>query len=317
MTNTIEALETYKMRLDIALKAAKICIFEVDLLQQTYTFFANSEDIFGVSADVILQDIAPYSSLPPKEYQESVAAYFSHPDDNQIINHAFQSIYKGMSISYEARMRAQQATYLWCRIDVTPILKNGVPIKMIGVITNINNLKQKALALEKAVQHDTFTKLYNKPAFLTLVQHELQNNQQQTHALIVIDIDNFKNINDTYGHLVGDEIVLEIAKQLKTTFRKQDIIGRFGGDEFIIFVKDVTDIHWLRKSVQRLLTCHAKPSIACTNSLGIALFPQDAQDLDTLMQHADEALYHAKHKKATFTFYDATMAENMCNKNNK
>ena len=135
--------ELYQQRLKVALKAAKICVFEVDLQKQLYTFFANSEDIFGVAGDGILADVAPFSELPPDAYQRAVSEYFSHPDDFETIGRAFQSVFQGKSTTYEARMRAGGSGYIWCKIDVSPVMEDGVPIKMIGVITNIEEQKAK------------------------------------------------------------------------------------------------------------------------------------------------------------------------------
>ena len=84
-----EQIEPYKERLHIALSAAKICIFEVDLTRQLYTFFENSEAIFGVTGEKILRDVQPYSRLSPEEYQKAVSLYFSHPDDSEVISAAF------------------------------------------------------------------------------------------------------------------------------------------------------------------------------------------------------------------------------------
>ena len=84
-----DELSSYKERLHIALKASKICVFEVDLSKQLYTFFENAEDIFGVSGETILNDVQPYSKLNPTEYQNAALKYFSHPDDADVINEAF------------------------------------------------------------------------------------------------------------------------------------------------------------------------------------------------------------------------------------
>lgn len=125
----LEEAKEYKERLRIALKAAKICVFEVDLTQQLYTFFENAEDIFGVSGEAILNDVRPFGKLEPAAYQKAVSEYFSHPDDQKVIDKAFQSIFSGQTTTYEARMRAGGSDYLWCKIDVTPILENQVPVR--------------------------------------------------------------------------------------------------------------------------------------------------------------------------------------------
>ncbi|WP_270525814.1 hypothetical protein [Longibaculum muris] len=82
-------LEDYKIRLDIALKAANVCVFEVDIVNQLYTVFENSEDIFGVPGEKILNDVRKYSQFTPEDYQKAVSLYFSHPDDYEVINQAF------------------------------------------------------------------------------------------------------------------------------------------------------------------------------------------------------------------------------------
>ena len=124
----------YKERLHLALKTAHICVFEVDLRNQLYTFFDNSEDIFGVSDDVILSDVASFAKLSPEEYRRAATNYFSHPDDAQVIANAFKEIFAGHHTSYEARMKAGNSKFTWCRLDLQPILANGVPVRMIGAI---------------------------------------------------------------------------------------------------------------------------------------------------------------------------------------
>lgn len=160
--NLLCELSNYKERLHIALKAAKICVFEVDLTKQLYTFFENSEDIFGISGNEILSDVRPYSKLSPSEYQQAVSEYFSHPDDTDIIDMAFKNIFNGKSTTYEARMKAGNTKFIWCKIDVTPIMSHNIPVKMIGVITDISAIKSKTKFLEEQTKLDIFTHLYNK-----------------------------------------------------------------------------------------------------------------------------------------------------------
>lgn len=300
--NDFQESKMYQARLSIALKAAKICVYEVDIVNQLYTFFENSEDIFGVSGDRILQDVQPFSKLEPAAYQKAVSEYFSHPDDAVVIDTAFQSIFEGKSTTYEARMRAGGSHFIWCKLDVTPIMENNEPIKMIGVITDITNIKKKTQKLENAVKYDAFTGLYNKNSSIEFIREQLAKKPNQSHALILVDIDNFKNTNDQYGHDVGDRILRLVAEKLKKTFRKNDIIGRFGGDEFIIFIPSVPNQEWLAKKLNKLIRCEEDGRI-CTNSIGVSLFPESAADFDMLFKKADEALYQSKQTKAAYTFY--------------
>ena len=96
-------------------------------------------------------------------------------------------------------MRAGNSEYKWCKLDVTPIIHQGIPIKMIGVITDIDQLKRKNIALQSAIMYDGFTGLYNKQSAAHFIKKRLKEYPQQKHALIVLDIDNFKHVNDTYG----------------------------------------------------------------------------------------------------------------------
>lgn len=293
--------EKYQKRLEIALKAAKICVFEVDLRKQLYTFFANSEDIFGVPGDRILADVAPFSKLPSEEYQKAASRYFSHPDDFAVIDQAFQCIFRGEATTYEARMRAGGSDYIWCKLDVSPIMKENVPVRMIGVITNIEKQKARAKKLEHAAKLDTFTGLFNKAAAIDMIKEALRQNPQQRHALVLLDIDNFKDFNDTYGHVAGDVVIKLVADSLKQCFRNTDIAGRYGGDEFIVLMEDVRDISWVGQRLQKLIRCEGD-GFRCTTSMGVAVFPQDGSSYEQLFLKADLALYNSKVNRSTLTY---------------
>lgn len=289
-------------RLTIAPKAAKICVFEVDILNQLYTYFENAEDIFGVSGEVILKGVRPYSELEPEGYRPAVSGYFAHPDDCAVIDEAFQCIFQGKPTTYQARIRAGGSDYIWCKLDVTPVIENGIPVKMIGVITDITNRKAKTDHLEEEARLDRFTGLYNKKYSTDRIRRQPRENFGQQHALVLMDADNFKYFNDTYGHAIGDFVIKAVADKLKDNFRKNDIIGRFSGDEFILFIQDVPDMERFMEKLQSLVTCE-RDGDRCTNSVGISMFPQDTQEFEVLFQKADEALCRAKLRKASYVFY--------------
>lgn len=301
-TNHLDEAALYKERLSIALKAAKICVFEVDLSRQLYTSFENAEDIFGVAEETILKDIQPYSTLPPEEYRLVVSNYFSHPEDEATIAEAFTRILGGQPATYIARMRAAGSKFIWCKIDVTPILKDNQPVRMIGVITDISDSKRTNDRLKEQILLDTFTGLYNKQAAFTLINKQFSEQSGGSHALILLDMDNFKCYNDTYGHYEGDHAIRRLADCIKETFRSSDILGRFGGDEFILLIKDFPDTAWLCEKIRPIikgLDCE----LPLTTSAGIAIYPQDGTTFEDLFQKADKALYHSKKEKSAFTFF--------------
>lgn len=301
-TANFDEINLFKERLTIALKAAKICVFEVDLVQQLYTFFENSEDIFGVTGDVILKDVQPYSKLSPQEYRLAASNYFSHPEDETIISKAFCHILNGQSTTYQARMRAGGSNFIWCKIDVTPVMYDNKPIKMIGVITDISHIKRENDLLKEKATTDTFTGLYDKEHSVALIKELLLQDKHLYHAFILLDIDNFKIYNDTHGHYEGDNAIKELATLISKTFRASDVLGRFGGDEFMIFIRDFPNTAWLcekLKPIVRFQNCDQ----SLTTSIGISIYPQDATTFEELFRKADMALYRSKETRGSFSFF--------------
>ncbi len=293
----MDELERYKERLSIALNAAKICIFEVDLKKQLYIFFENAEVIFGVSGDVILNDVRPFSLLDPEAYRQACSEYFSHPDDEETIRDAFERVLRGEPVTYEARMRAGGSGFVWCRIDAAPVIREGKPSRMIGVVTDITDIRQKREKLEQAARLDDFTGLYKKGYAAEQIEKRIRSGKGSHYLLIVLDIDNFKIINDTYGHDRGDRIILETARILKREFRDAYIVSRFGGDEFLLFLQDDGNRQAFGKRLEMLLRFKAD-GLICTNSIGIARYPQDGSCFEELFRKADQALYRAKAARA-------------------
>lgn len=289
-------------RIQIALKAARICVYEVDLVKQLYTCFENAEGIFGISGEEILKDVQVYSQLSPGEYQQAVSDYFAHPDDQPVIDKAFRAVLQGKSFTYQARMKVRNRDFIWCQISVTPIMENGVPKRMIGVITDIHHLKTENQLLEKEAYRDSFTGLYTKSHFVKIVGRILAENSDKEHALILMDLDNFKQINDTFGHHAGDDVLLSVSRNIKRLFRKSDIIGRFGGDEFMVLVRGIDNRNWLEDRLNTLVH-HDDNPYNVTMSIGVSFYPKDAKNYDELLEKADDALYQSKRNKNSVTYF--------------
>ena len=292
---------TYRNKIQTALRAAGLCIFEVDILRQRYTFFENPEAIFGKNEQTILREIEPFCALPEKEYQEKISEYFSHPDDAETINRAFQAVFSGSSYVYEARMKAGDSAFNWCLLHVTPVFENGAVRTMVGVISNIQNTKEKLLKLEDSVQLDSFTGLCSKQRFIELTDMILSENPERRCAMLVIDLDHFKAVNDTYGHMCGDEILLAISGHIRSLFRKSDIVARFGGDEFVILMLDADSDAAVGRATKFL---HQPDNrFGVTKSVGIALRTPEDTGFRSLFQKADQALYTAKETRDTYVVY--------------
>ena len=298
----LKELEKSNLRFSVALKMARICIFEVDLTRQLYTFFENSEAIFGVTGEKILRDVQPYSRLSPEEYQKAVSLYFSHPDDSEVISAAFSSVLSGRPASYIARMKAGETQFIWCKIDVTPIMENNVPVRMIGTVTDMNQIKAQIDDLQKQAHYDSLTGLYLKKYAKDQIQTILREQPQQRHALLLIDLDNFKYINDTYGHLTGDRVLKATGDTLKRLFRNSDVLGRFGGDEFVVFLRNIDGRKEFLPKVESFLRS-ADKDFAVTKSIGISVFPNDGATYRALFEAADTALYKAKKTRNAYALF--------------
>jgi len=177
-------------------------------------------------------------------------------------------------------------------------------------------LKSKTKQLAFQAFHDNLTKLPNRALFydrLTQSISQIKRNQQM-FALLFIDLDNFKQINDTLGHNIGDEVLKISAQRLRTCIREQDTLSRLGGDEFTIILQDIKHINIAAKIAKKIIKLIAEKIIidnttlytAC--SIGISIAPNDTLDKDDLIKYADSAMYHAKSKgRNTYRFYSTDM----------
>ena len=295
-------LQKFKERFGFVLKSTGTCVFEVELERRHYTFFENSDEIFGKTGEEILRDLGEMEKIQGTRRFDAITDSFFHFKDREYVERAEQEVKKGNAFSYQARMKHKNGSYAWCKIEVFPVEEEGIPVRMIGVITNINSLKRENLKLREKIYFDNFLRIYTKEYSLEMIEKTLETMSFQLHALIIMDMDNFKEVNDTYGHSEGDRVLLETAAQLKEKFRTTDIVGRFGGDEFIILMCSIPDTECVRKKLEGILH-ESRLKHGVTKSAGVAVFPEDGVSLDQLFVRADKALYAAKKVKNTYCFY--------------
>lgn len=160
-------------------------------------------------------------------------------------------------------------------------------------------------------QRDPLTRTYNKVSAKALSESYLKESEQtDCHACFFLDIDDFKAVNDTYGHKCGDEMILYCTDVLTSNFRRSDVISRFGGDEFFILMRDVKDEDYIRLKAQNLLDHFARNTYHATISIGISLYPKHGTSYEELLSHADVALYDAKSKgKRSYSIYETDMEQ--------
>jgi len=198
---------------------------------------------------------------------------------------------------------------VWVRTDINFLVdpENG-HLCAIWTLRDINTKVQASLNLLQAAERDEMTGLLNRASTTRQIQQTLKQHGQAQHALFILDVDNFKALNDTYGHQAGDRFLITLAKALKNCFRDNDIVGRIGGDEFFILMKNVPSSAIVAEKASTLLGithvfCDEYQDLHLSVSIGISLSPLNGTTLDTLYTNADKALYQAKRKgKNQFVF---------------
>lgn len=209
------------------------------------------------------------------------------------------------NFTFEYRSVITKGEIQWCRVFINFILEpmQG-DVCMLMYARNINDEKIREQNLKEGAERDSLTKLYNRATMQHKIDYELSDSSMigKTCVLYMMDLDNFKVINDTYGHLYGDAVLCEITSRIKSVFRGSDIIGRVGGDEFIVFLPDVPSFDFVLEKADSICRSLRNPvkfdkkgfTISC--SVGIAISPQHGMVFKDLYEAADEALYAAKAK---------------------
>ena len=212
----------------------------------------------------------------------------------------------------------------WAEVVFTPIVLEGHNVIYIvwRDISEQKNIREELIEqkniLHHQANHDDLTELPNRVFFNNRLQQTIDEAKynQTEFALFFIDLDQFKHINDSLGHEVGDKVLKAVTERLKAKIRKKDILSRLGGDEFTIIVNKLADAQSVAKLAQKILDVLKQPihieghTLYVTSSIGISLYPQDNTDAHDLLKYADTAMYKAKDMgRNNFQFYSAEMTE--------
>ncbi len=226
---------------------------------------------------------------------------------------------------HEHRMRRPDGSVVWVfdRGDVVERDEQGRPLRMVGSFTDVTERRQAEELTQRLAFYDALTGLPNRRLMLDRLQHalELGRRNGQLGALMFIDLDNFKSLNDSHGHASGDALLQEVARRLRECLRANDTAARMGGDEFVVIAEDLGTLPLEAASqaqaiASRLVECIAQPyelegkRYCGSGSIGIALFGLPHDTADELLKRADFAMYQAKDAgRNTLCFFDPAMQE--------
>lgn len=290
-----------KMLFNALIDLSDELFFALDIRTSLIQYYGDGRKPFGLGEN--------YYRFP----DEIIQADLIYPKDILTFIKLSENMKNGVYEPIDVRFVAKDGSFHYYKVSYQTLYnKKNEPVFSIGKAVNIQREKD----LEFNSTMDLLTNCLNKITAQKYIEDILALECDSQHALFIIDIDDFKAINDSMGHHFGDMVLCELAKLLKKYFRQQDIIGRIGGDEFVVFVRDVVDRNALIQQAKRIAESfhticlsHGK-NHQIAGSIGIACYPADADNYESLYIAADKALYQSKaNGKNGYTFYEKTFAD--------
>ena len=244
---------------------------------------------------------------------------FLHGDDiNQpgleIIQVAIKAEHEGKAVLRNYR---KDGSLFWNELSIAPVRdETGKVTHFIGVQNDISDTKYYQDALEHQANHDALTDLPNRNLLQDRIVQAIVHAERSARliAIVFIDLDNFKLINDSLGHTAGDQLIKAVAERLQSTFLPVDTVARLGGDEFVLVLSDQLSAELISRETERIDEVFSAPfdidgqEIFISYSAGFSLYPQDGKDAEVLLMNADVAMYRAKERSGnSFQFYAPEM----------
>lgn len=261
-------------------------IFHIDVKSKTMFHNDDNAQTFGV----------------PKKIPNFIETFIENKlipeEDIQSYREYAEKLLTGENMDYEIRAAVDIGVYEWFCVKSTFIYnKKGEPTEIFGRMKNI----QKTKDLEQKATHDSLTKAMNKVSFEEKASNYIcKASLDKKHALVFIDIDDFKTVNDSYGHHFGDFILENFAKRINNCIREEDLLGRVGGDEFAVYLKGVSNEEMALERVNSMIERMIKPisnseySHKIGISIGVALISNPNDTYEKALRRADKAVYNAK-----------------------
>ncbi|MED4753212.1 EAL domain-containing protein [Brevibacillus choshinensis] len=299
---------------------------EEDVLksEEKYRIIAeNTSDIISmINADGDFLYLSPshktlWEHDVPDEQIQNLLEWIAE-EDREIMGYAIRYTYStGKGYMAECRIKTKRETPIWTESKINPIIDDeGNVSSLILVTRDITERKQSEETIHHLAYHDALTDLPNRRMYVQQLTKEIMQAKrfQSNMAVLFLDMDRFKDINDSFGHDVGDMLLIEVAKRLQACVQPGDIVARLGGDEFTILLCQLTDSKQAEDVAELIMSQLQKPFelnghlATISSSIGIAMFPQDGENAEDLLKRADTALYSVKSQgRNGYSLFDPTM----------
>lgn len=310
-----ELLRKSEERYQLALLASKDGIYDWDIKNNRVFYSKTWKKIIGYEEDEL-----------PDTYE--VLEKLIYPEDRKTVLNIRNKYLKREIDKYniEYRFRKKDGSYIWIQDSALAIWDNeGNPIRVIGTYTDIDERRKREKTIFNMAYYDWLTGLPNRRYFEKRLKNALEFSKNSDRAskgiVLFVDLDNFKNINDTLGHDVGDKLLEIISNKLKEVLRKEDIIARFGGDEFLILQPNIKTYEEAVESANRIIDIFkdlwilGEHKLYITPSIGITVYPDDGDDVNIILRNVDTAAYDAKFSgKNRYKFFKKSMFDQVLRK---
>lgn len=295
---------------DKALKGRVLYLFRIILTDKEHRTLKGKNALeYGV-VDLNTATITEWNEEVCLPYQETIQARILNGVSEEHIPYVEQKLsLEALRNEYHQRKESVQVQYLrrfgdevrWVSVVVYRMYMDDTS-KILFVLTDIDRQKRRKLLIKKQAERDGLTGLYNAVTTQSKIDKvlSLEHQSNENQLLVLIDLDNYKQVNDTFGHSYGDQVLIDVANILNRQFRSSDIVGRIGGDEFVILLRDIKSYDYAERLMKDLCKSlyrtykEGDQEVTISASVGMSVAPRDGNTFQELYQKADIAQYQIK-----------------------
>lgn len=286
---------------------------ELSDIQEMFSLISEKSQniISSISADGLFTYISPtvhaLLGYTPEEVIGKPAAFFNDPATNKkFVEHRNSLFIDQNTVRFTGRVRHKNGNYRWYETTAEYVRdESGKIIQTIGVGRDITDRKEAEEKIEHLAYHDSLTDLPNRRFFKKRVTELLEESKNELHSLMLLDLDGFKYVNDTFGHDMGDILLIEVGNRLNNVVGDKGLVARWGGDEFTVLQSSLESKADVTSLITRIKQTISEPIIIAghshfiTASIGVSFAPENGDTVQSLIKHADEAMYRAKNQSKT------------------